>query len=298
MFNIALLLDDNVLLSPIQWLIDPQSRTFILYWVSSLLIALLWASFSWAERKPKLKQWLQKSYWWNQSTKQDYFLVIFNLLLFSIMGITWLIISISVANVAYQLLATSFSPNALTEASPIILFIGFTAALILLEDLSRYALHRLLHWKWFWRIHQLHHSATILTPFSFLRIHPLEKMLYQLRSSSIYGSTTGLFFFLVGEHPQLWLIFGITGASLFFNFLGANLRHSMIAITYGPFEKILISPKQHQLHHSIKYSRTNFGSIFSFWDLLFSSWTSGNKNADLPSKEKSLRDQLLLKPLD
>jgi len=292
------MIESSILLTPIKWLIDPQSRTYFAYGLSSFLLVLLWVGLSWQQRLPYLKQLTQKSYWWNASTRQDYGLILFNAFLFSILSISWIVFSITIANSVFNLLASIADPRAFADHSSLLLFSIFTLSLILLEDFSRYALHRLLHWRFFWRIHQLHHSATTLTPLSFLRAHPLEKLLYQLRSATVYGSSTGLFFFLVGEHPQAWLIFGISGASLIFNTLGANIRHSMIPISYGVLEKIFISPLQHQLHHSNQYSRKNYGAIFSFWDLLFSSWTAGDKQAPLPEKEKKLLDQLLLKSLD
>lgn len=292
------MIEYSLLLAPINWLIDPQSRTFVAYSLSSFVLVLLWVGLSWQQRLPYLKQLTQKSYWWNASTRQDYQLILLNAVLFSILSITWVVFTITIANSVFKLLSTVSEPRAFAETSSLLLFSLFTLALVLLEDLSRYALHRLLHWRFFWRIHQLHHSATILTPLSFLRVHPIEKLLYQLRSATVYGSCTGVFFFLVGEHPQAWLIFGISGASLLFNALGANIRHSMVPISYGPLEKIFISPLQHQLHHSDQYNRKNYGAIFSFWDRLFSSWAAGDKQAPLPEKEKKLLDQLLLKSLD
>ncbi len=290
--------DTDLLSAPIKWLIDPQSRTFYAYWLSALFLVLLWATLSWQQRLPYLKQLTQKSYWWNDSTKQDYLLILFNAWLFALMSISWLIFTITVANGVYNFLELFLTARKLANVPSEFLFISFTIALILSDDFSRYALHRLLHWRFFWRIHQLHHSATSLTPMSFLRVHPLEKLFYQLRSATIYGFCSGVFFFLVGEHPQAWLILGISALSLIFNTLGANLRHSMIPISYGPLEKLFISPLQHQLHHSDQFGRKNYGSIFSIWDLVFSSWSAGNKSAPLPVKTKPLRDQLLLKALD
>ena len=282
----------------LDWLIAPHSRTFIAFLLSALIISVCWVMLDRPQRSCYLKQLGQKNYWWNPSTRQDYTLVVMNTLLFSVLGISWLILSLSVANQAFALLDASFEPRALAPMPSTALFIGFSLSLILIDDLSRYGLHRLLHWGWFWRIHQLHHSATALTPISFLRVHPLEKGLYQLRSSSVYGACTGIFFFLVGQHPQLWLIFGIAGASLLFNLFGANLRHSMIPISYGKLEYLLISPLQHQLHHSPSLSRHNYGSLLSIWDLLFSSWAPGKQARALPSEHKPLIDQLLLKRLD
>lgn len=292
------MIDYSILISPIKWLLDAQSRTFILYWLSSLLIIAIWASFSWQQRASFLSPLKEKSYWWNTSTRQDYLLIAFNSLLFAVAGFTWLVFSISIANSSFEFMNYFLEPRMLADLSPTLLFSAFTITLVLTDDLSRYGLHRLLHYRVFWRIHQLHHSATTLTPISYLRVHPIEKFLYQARSAIIYGTCSGIFFFFAGEHPQSWLIFGIAGASLLFNLFGANLRHSMIPISYGRLEKLFISPLQHQLHHSNRYSQKNFGSIFSIWDQIFKSWASSDKPEPLPKTEKPLLDQLLLKKLD
>lgn len=292
------MLDYSILKAPIAWLFDPQSRTYLGYWLSTLVIILFWALLSWQKRLPYLQQLLKKSYWWNPSTRQDYAILIINSLLFAFASLSWVVFTLTVANSSYAFLNNFWQPRALTNASPTLLFSGFALALILIEDLSRYGLHRLLHFKMLWRIHQLHHSATVLTPFSFMRVHPLEKLLYQIRSASVYGGCTGVFFFLVGEHPQNWLVFGIAASTFIFNILGANLRHSMIPISYGRLEKIFISPLQHQLHHSQQHCRQNYGSTFAFWDLLFNSWASTDTPAALPSKSKPLINQLLLKKMD
>ena len=67
-------------------------------------------------------------------------------------------------------------------------------------------------------------------------------------------------------------ILKIHAAIFIFNLLGANLRHSHIPIRFGKyFERVFISPAQHQIHHSndsIHFDK-NFGSIFAFWDGLF-----------------------------
>jgi len=77
--------------------------------------------------------------------------------------------------------------------------------------------------------------------------------------------------------------------------LGANLRHSMIPISYGRLEKLFISPLQHQLHHGKTTSRKNYGSMLAIWDRMFNSWLPGKTPAELPDKEFPLHQQLLLK---
>nr|WP_305907128.1 creatininase family protein [Methylomarinum sp. Ch1-1]MDP4519854.1 creatininase family protein [Methylomarinum sp. Ch1-1] len=61
---------------------------------------------------------------------------------------------------------------------------------------------------------------------------------------------------------------------ILFYLFGYNLRHSHIWLSYGPFfSKLLISPAQHQIHHSANPTHfdKNFGFIFAIWDALFRS---------------------------
>ena len=65
--------------------------------------------------------------------------------------------------------------------------------------------------------------------------------------------------------------------------LGANLRHSHIWLSFGPFvEHIFFSPAQHQIHHSTdpRHFNKNFASDLSIWDWMFGSLyvTHGKEN--------------------
>ena len=61
-------------------------------------------------------------------------------------------------------------------------------------------------------------------------------------------------------------ILGVDLFGVLFNFAAANLRHSHIWISFGKFERLFISPAQHQIHHSVGNNHVNLGSIFSIWD--------------------------------
>jgi len=71
-------------------------------------------------------------------------------------------------------------------------------------------------------------------------------------------------------------MYDILGANAFvflFNFFGSNLRHSHIWLSWGDrVESYLISPAQHQIHHSDnpKHFDANFGAALALWDRLFS----------------------------
>ena len=70
-----------------------------------------------------------------------------------------------------------------------------------------------------------------------------------------------------------------------FNITVSNLRHSHVSIRYPRFlEFILISPAQHQVHHSIdpQHHDCNYGAAFAIWDYF------GN-SLQLSKESKNLR---------
>lgn len=289
----------NALIEPIlnngfDWLLDPAKRTHFVFLFSSLIIAAVWAGYRWTERKRYLLELGQKSYWFNASTYQDYFLIFFNRGLFFVLGIPWLILTLDVSllTLDFWRLFGDVSSTPVTGNWVIGLY---TLVVFLLDDVSRYALHRIMHkYDFLWRIHQVHHSASRLTPFTTLRIHPLESIFYSIRSSLVHGICIGSGFFFLGYQPDSWQLWGATIWVLVFNFLGANLRHSEIPLNYGWLEKLFISPAMHQAHHGLRSMQTNYGSVLSIWDKLGGSWRSGELEYQLPKEAQPLSKQLLL----
>jgi sterol desaturase/sphingolipid hydroxylase (fatty acid hydroxylase superfamily) len=289
------LMPDESLATVFSWLLQPGQRTFWGFWLSTVLIALIWAAQRWSVRAPLLRQWLSRDYWWHPSARQDYALILLNALLFMLLGSATLVLILMLANLSYELWSLALPPAVLASWHGIGAVTAYALVLLLLDDFSRYGLHRALHSRWLWRIHRLHHSAAVLTPLTFLRVHPLEKLLYQWRTALVHGGLSGSYFFAFGQHAQPWLIAGISGSVLLFNLLGANLRHSHIPLRYGALERVFISPAQHQFHHSLQGSRSNYGSMLAIWDGLFGSWQSGAQQAPLPQRHHHLIQQLLLK---
>ncbi|MGB0506780.1 MAG: sterol desaturase family protein [Pikeienuella sp.] len=123
-------------------------------------------------------------------------------------------------------------------------------------------------------LHKTHHSATTLTPITVYRMHPLEGVLYALRSVAAQGLTIAVFFFLFGGKVDLYTIIGVNVLAFLFHVTGSNLRHSHINISYWPWlERVRISPAQHQIHHSLaeEHYDKNFGAALAVWDWLFGS---------------------------
>ena len=151
----------------------------------------------------------------------------------------------------------------------------FTLTYFIFDDFTKYVIHALMHKiPVLWEIHKTHHSARTLTPLTVFRTHPIEGIIFILRSSFTQGIIIAIFYFIYGNNVNLITIVGANIFSFWFHLVGSNLRHSHIRINYWPWlEKILISPAQHQIHHSTKKNHfdKNFGVTFAIWDFFFGS---------------------------
>ncbi len=280
-----------------EWLLDPAKRTHYGYWLSSLLVALIWAAWSWNKRKGYLQTLLSTNYWCNRSTAQDLILALGNRGLFILLGIPWLLLTLDIALSTLDGWRLLGSVQEALITGPWVIAC-YTLFVFLLDDVSRYGLHRVMHkFDLLWRIHQLHHSASTLTPITTLRLHPIESVLYQIRGSLVHGFCAGSSFFFLGFQANSWEVWGASAWVIAFNILGANLRHSHIPFSYGRLEALLISPAQHQAHHGVRTMKHNYGSVLAIWDRLGNSWRSGKLGYQLPEQAQPLVKQLLLKTI-
>ena len=154
--------------------------------------------------------------------------------------------------------------------------LSFTLFFFLFDDFTRFVVHFALHRiPALWDFHKFHHSAETLTPLTVTRTHPVEGLIFTARSALVQGVTIAGFVFLFGNQVDLLTIFGVNIFVVTFHGLGSNLRHSHIAIRYPQaVERLLMSPAQHQLHHSQseKHYDRNFGVALSVWDRMFGSF--------------------------
>ena len=253
-------------------LINPQKRIFVGYLLSALVIALFFIFiFSNSKLIEAAQQIFSKKVWWSKSAKSDYQIVVINKIV--MMGIAPRLISkLVVATFLFESLHIVFDgrPQLWLTAPDWAIAGLFTLCLFLLDDLAKYLLHRWLHTVPFlWPFHKVHHTAETLTPFTVLRSHPVEGILFSIRATLVQAVTLGSFFFFFGDRMELVSVFGANIFLFIFNVTGANLRHSHIWITYGRLlEHILISPAQHQIHHSIeqRHYDTNYGAVLAVWD--------------------------------
>lgn len=250
---------------------SPRKRLFLGYVATALLIGLVWLRWQGQTFKAALTAMLSRDIWLSTSARADYAIVLINRALFLLLS-PLLLGQLAVATWLYFQLFDHYGlpPAAGTLLPDWAVVASFTLCFFLLDDFARYYLHRLLHrWPVLWAFHKMHHSARVLTPLTVLRTHPVEGLLFSLRSVLVQGLSIGLFKFFFASQVDLYTVLGVNVIVFAFNVAGSNLRHSHVPIHYWPWlEKILISPAQHQIHHSaeMRHFDTNFGAVLAIWD--------------------------------
>ena len=257
--------------------IDPKKRVFLFYILISILIATAWFMIN---KKLSFKKTLikifDKKIFFSKSAKSDYKIFLINQLIMMIVS-PFLITQLTIATALYFYFHTIdwLSAGMFVGIAKIYIILSFTIFQFTIDDFSKYIVHRFMHkWPVLWALHKVHHSATVLTPMTVFRTHPLEGIIFSLRSAITQAIGISLFFYLFGNLVSLYTIVGVNIFVFVFNILGSNLRHSHIGIRYWKWlEYIFISPAQHQLHHSIAFEHhdKNFGAALAIWDWLFGS---------------------------
>jgi sterol desaturase/sphingolipid hydroxylase (fatty acid hydroxylase superfamily) len=120
-----------------------------------------------------------------------------------------------------------------------------------------------------WEFHKVHHSAEVLTPITAYRMHPVDDLLSGTLSGLLAGAMHGVFDHLFAGNAGIFAVMGVNAGVFAFYLAGYNLRHSHVWLAYpGWLSHFLISPAQHQVHHSLdpRHFDKNMGFIFACWD--------------------------------
>ena len=161
----------------------------------------------------------------------------------------------------------------------------FALGSILVFDFGFYLQHYLMHKiSFLWEFHKVHHSAEVMTPLTFFRVHPVDWLSMSLVYGLLVGGFQGTYKYFIPYEASLVKIMGFNIITFAFYFMGIHLRHSHIWISYGQIlSRIFISPAQHQIHHSLapRHFDKNLGAIFSLWDWLFGTLYVPKKKEDI-----------------
>jgi sterol desaturase/sphingolipid hydroxylase (fatty acid hydroxylase superfamily) len=135
---------------------------------------------------------------------------------------------------------------------------------LLLLDATMYGWHRLNHHlPLLWRFHRVHHMDLDLDVSTALRFHPGELLLsLPFRAAQIL---------LIGPWPALALGYELT-MQMATAFHHSNWR--MPRRIERAVGALLVTPRMHQIHHSIVERETdsNWSVVFSFWDRIARSY--------------------------
>ncbi len=252
-------------------LFSPLSRTFWPFLIAAMVIGV----FAWAIQSKSIlrsdQRLFSKFTWFSRSAVNDYGLVTFNALI-----IAFLLSPIfpdGGANVSLlvHVLGAWFAPMSTQTHwwAPILL----AACLFVVDDFIRFVVHYCEHKvPLLWELHKVHHSATALNFLTAERHHPLSIVVFQFAISFGFLVVNSAFILLFGDKISPTALLGGNAFWIASNLIGGVLRHSPVWISFGPqIERWLISPAQHQIHHSDdeRHFDRNFGGGLAIWDRMF-----------------------------
>lgn len=179
-----------------------------------------------------------------------------------------MVTTIGTAELSYAALTSSFGAHPQNHET-LGLWIAIMVLVVLLQDFMTFYGHYLQHrWGVLWELHKVHHSVEFLVPISNRRFHPGQAIVDNFTTLIPAGLLLGVssYAFSLPVHDN-----SVIGLDAYFiaNLLSFyHLRHSHIPMRYGWLERHVISPAQHQIHHSLekRHWDRNFGLCFSWWD--------------------------------
>jgi sterol desaturase/sphingolipid hydroxylase (fatty acid hydroxylase superfamily) len=259
-------------------------RGSFLYWpflVSAGVLALAVACFAVRARAPEegrswwqaLRESLSLRNWWHRSARADYRLYFVNALtlplLFGVLAFGDRQV-VSLLDGTFGL--TPAVDGLVTEPPSIAARIAFTVVFFIAYDFGRFVAHSVLHdVPVLWEFHKVHHSAETLNPITTFRAHPVDLLVMLWVPALMTGAVTWGFNRLTVAPVGVYTYLGLHVLLFASNLIG-TLRHTHVWLSYGTFwGKWLVSPAQHQLHHSCEQRHVgcNRGFEIALWDRLY-----------------------------
>lgn len=263
------------IVSPFFYPFVSSQRIYILYLGSALLLAFLvyLASKSWKWAgliQGFFAYCFPKAVYTHRSAFVDYKYFLINRATFGIFFGPLILNSVLVSGLTLGGLQSLTGRGDLGLPSGPVAALVFTGLLVLAVDLGIFVAHYLQHKvPLLWEFHKVHHSAEVMTPITVYRMHPVDDLLSGSVTGVLAGAVHGVFAFLYADGIGQITVFQLNLFTFAFYVMGYNLRHSHIWLSYPKaLSHLLVSPAQHQIHHSNqpRHFDKNLGFIFAFWD--------------------------------
>lgn len=139
-------------------------------------------------------------------------------------------------------------------------------------DFVGYVQHYLCHTRpSLWAFHKAHHTAEALTPWTGVRLHPVEFIVLNQIPPILAGLATGLALYATGTEMHPGTVNGVALLAFVQFFVADFLLHTHVPISYGWMNRILLAPVLHSIHHSAeeRHRDTNLAVILTIWDWMF-----------------------------
>jgi sterol desaturase/sphingolipid hydroxylase (fatty acid hydroxylase superfamily) len=133
-------------------------------------------------------------------------------------------------------------------------------AILIVQDVLLYWIHRAFHTRRAWQFHAVHHSPTTLDWMSMTRFHPVNSLLE--------FAVADVVVVLLGFSPAAVLALSP------FNTIYSAMVHANLNWTFGPFRYVFASPVFHRWHHTTREAGLdkNFAATFPILDVIFGTY--------------------------
>jgi len=251
------------------WLfLNPYARTYFPFLIGSYIFAF----YIFRNQHDEIKKIFDPKIWMHHTTLNEAYLIFITYAFISLfINNVYIFDTQTFVNMTVHLFKILGIQQITTEPT-LLSGVLFIIASILAHDAGYYFAHRVQHKsKILWQFHKVHHSAEVMTPFTSLRQHPVEYVVNMLFGAVFMGITAAIFLYLYPSTATLHFVIQYQLAKVMFLTLGGALAHSHSHISYGVFDKYIISPAMHHVHHSEnpKHYDKNFGFMLTCYDRIF-----------------------------
>ena len=170
-------------------------------------------------------------------------------------------------------MTATFGPRPPTAVPALVSRAVITVMLFLAYELGYWLNHYLSHRiPFLWEFHKVHHSATVLTPLTNFRVHPVYMCIFLNILGVFIGTANGVGDYIFGQTTHQYVLSENNVILVLFIYLYVHLQHTQLWISFtGWLGHLFMSPAHHQIHHSRDpaHFNKNLGSCLALWDWMF-----------------------------
>jgi sterol desaturase/sphingolipid hydroxylase (fatty acid hydroxylase superfamily) len=153
----------------------------------------------------------------------------------------------------------------------------------ILADFGHYWVHRLMHTRYFWRVHKWHHSSSYMYWLGGVRATLPQQFVVNIPYVVVYP--------LLDVSPW-WMAIALGTISTVQN----DWMHMNVSWRSNWLEWIFVTPRYHHIHHSLDptHYMKNMSNLLSIWDRLFGTYVNPDRvqrdfSFGLDSRENPIR---------